>query len=140
MRLLREERKRLCVGWLSHLPRRALLSAVLLRGVCVAVAPSCAVPRCKLSSVLSAGSERVGHSGSVAIAQRFKEATFINKGLLALGKVVGALSDLSIGKRVVHIPYRDSKLTRMLQVATCKTSHILLGVAGFADDSPVFLA
>jgi len=35
----------------------------------------------------------------------------INKGLLALGNVINALSE---GK--AHVPYRDSKLTRMLQV------------------------
>ena len=37
----------------------------------------------------------------------------INKGLLALGNVIGALTEGS-GRK--HIPYRDSKLTRILQV------------------------
>ncbi len=41
----------------------------------------------------------------------------INKGLLALGNVIGALAE---GTARTHIPYRDSKLTRILQVpAAC---------------------
>ena len=58
-----------------------------------------------------AGSERLkrtGASGSV-----LKEGISINRGLLALGNVISALTD-DTGK-VTHIPYRDSKLTRMLQ-------------------------
>ena len=38
----------------------------------------------------------------------------INKGLLALGNVISALSD-ELRKSNAHIPYRDSKLTRLLQ-------------------------
>lgn len=61
-----------------------------------------------------AGSERTKRTK--AEGQRLKEGININKGLLALGNVISALSE---GK--AHIPYRDSKLTRMLQVrdATC---------------------
>jgi len=78
--------------------------------------PDCRSPACHPPP---AGSERVAHSGSVAIAQRFKEATFINRGLLALGNVVVALADLSDGRRVLHVPYRQSKLTRLLQARAC---------------------
>lgn len=42
-----------------------------------------------------------------------KEGISINKGLLALGNVISALTEE--GKKNVHIPYRDSKLTRVLQ-------------------------
>jgi kinesin family protein 3/17 len=56
-----------------------------------------------------AGSERVKRSRSEG--QRFKEAASINKSLSALGNVVSALGD----KRTKHIPFRDSKLTRLLQ-------------------------
>lgn len=40
----------------------------------------------------------------------------INKGLLALGNVISALGDDKKRKEGAHIPYRDSKLTRLLQV------------------------
>lgn len=41
------------------------------------------------------------------------------QGLLCLGNVISALSDEK--KRKAHVPYRDSKLTRMLQVSDCNT-------------------
>lgn len=44
---------------------------------------------------------------------RFEEAKHINKSLSALGNVISALTDK--GKK--HIPYRDSLLTRLLQVS-----------------------
>ncbi|KAF7188487.1 Kinesin heavy chain [Pseudocercospora fuligena] len=56
-----------------------------------------------------AGSEKVGKTG--ASGQTLEEAKKINKSLSALGMVINALSD---GKSN-HIPYRDSKLTRILQ-------------------------
>lgn len=62
----------------------------------------------KLALVDLAGSERLKRTR--AEGQRLKEGININKGLLALGNVISALSE---GK--AHIPYRDSKLTRMLQ-------------------------
>ena len=49
---------------------------------------------------------------SGATGDRLKEATKINLSLSALGNVISALVD---GKSK-HIPYRDSKLTRLLQV------------------------
>ena len=42
-----------------------------------------------------------------------KEGISINKGLLSLGNVISALTDEN--NRVFHVPYRDSKLTRILQ-------------------------
>ncbi|KAI1280416.1 Kinesin-like protein Klp68D [Halotydeus destructor] len=63
----------------------------------------------KLNLVDLAGSERQAKTG--AVGQRQKEAIKINLSLSALGNVISALVD---GKST-HIPYRDSKLTRLLQ-------------------------
>ncbi|XP_023286500.1 kinesin-like protein KIF3B [Seriola lalandi dorsalis] len=63
----------------------------------------------KLNMVDLAGSERQSKTG--AKGKRMKEATKINLSLSALGNVISALAD---GKST-HIPYRDSKLTRLLQ-------------------------
>ncbi|XP_054274997.1 osmotic avoidance abnormal protein 3-like [Macrosteles quadrilineatus] len=73
---------------------------------CLEVSP---IRRGKLSLVDLAGSERQAKTG--ATGDRLKEATKINLSLSALGNVISALVD---GK-AKHIPYRDSKLTRMLQ-------------------------
>ncbi|KPV77850.1 uncharacterized protein RHOBADRAFT_51653 [Rhodotorula graminis WP1] len=56
-----------------------------------------------------AGSEKIAKTG--ATGQTLEEAKKINKSLSALGQVINALTD---GKSA-HIPYRDSKLTRILQ-------------------------
>jgi hypothetical protein len=63
----------------------------------------------KLNMVDLAGSERQSKTG--AEGTRLKEATKINLSLSALGNVISALVD---GKST-HVPYRDSKLTRLLQ-------------------------
>ncbi|KAJ2278587.1 hypothetical protein J3F81_000397 [Coemansia sp. RSA 371] len=63
-----------------------------------------------LNLVDLAGSERVGQTG--AEGQRLKEGAHINKSLLALGTVIARLSEDSDRG---HIPYRDSRLTRILQ-------------------------
>jgi kinesin family protein 5 len=71
-----------------------------------------------------AGSEKVGKTG--ASGQTLEEAKKINKSLSALGMVINALTDgkvcamfismtLSWSLQAKHIPYRDSKLTRILQ-------------------------
>lgn len=62
----------------------------------------------KLNLVDLAGSENVGRSG--AVKGRAREAGNINQSLLTLGRVITALVD-----RHPHVPYRDSKLTRILQ-------------------------
>ncbi|WJX09492.1 Kinesin-like protein KIN-4A, variant 2 [Trifolium repens] len=67
----------------------------------------------KLHLVDLAGSERAKRTGSDGL--RFKEGIHINKGLLALGNVISALGDEKKRKEGVHVPYRDSKLTRLLQ-------------------------
>lgn len=62
----------------------------------------------KLNLVDLAGSENIQRSG--AENKRATEAGLINKSLLTLGRVINALVD-----RSAHIPYRESKLTRLLQ-------------------------
>lgn len=62
----------------------------------------------KLNLVDLAGSENIQRSG--AENKRAAEAGLINKSLLTLGRVINALTD-----RNSHIPYRESKLTRLLQ-------------------------
>lgn len=58
-----------------------------------------------------AGSERAKRTG--ASGATLKEGISINKGLLCLGNVISALTEDS--KKSTHVPYRDSKLTRILQ-------------------------
>ncbi|KAH0681406.1 kinesin-like protein BC2 [Solanum tuberosum] len=67
----------------------------------------------KLHLVDLAGSERAKRTG--ADEMRLREGIHINKGLLALGNVISALGDDKKRKEGTHIPYRDSKLTRLLQ-------------------------
>ncbi|KAG5638375.1 hypothetical protein H0H81_000386 [Sphagnurus paluster] len=62
----------------------------------------------KLNLVDLAGSENIGRSG--AENKRAREAGMINQSLLTLGRVINALVD-----KASHIPYRESKLTRLLQ-------------------------
>ena len=73
----------------------------------------------RLHVVDLAGSERASRTGADGI--RFKESVGINQGLLSLGKVIRALSTLATKQsktdtaKSIHIPYRESKLTRFLQ-------------------------
>jgi kinesin family protein 5 len=64
----------------------------------------------KLCLVDLAGSEMISKTG--AKGQTLEEAKMINKSLSALGNVINALTEKRTG---AHIPYRDSKLTRLLQ-------------------------
>jgi hypothetical protein len=75
----------------------------------------------RLHLVDLAGSERLKKSGSEG--QRLKEALMINRSLSALGTVVVSLN---AGARAAHIPYRDSKLTRMLQDSLGGSSYTTL--------------
>ncbi|KAI5954593.1 CIN8 [Candida jiufengensis] len=61
----------------------------------------------KMNLVDLAGSENIGRSGSVV-----KEAGGINQSLLTLGRVINSLNDKKTSQ---HIPYRESKLTHILQ-------------------------
>ena len=71
------------------------------------------VRRSKFHFVDLAGSERAKRTG--AQGHQLKEGIDINKGLLALGNVISALGD-DTKRGKAFVPYRDSKLTRMLQV------------------------
>ncbi|KAJ6839211.1 kinesin-like protein KIN-7L [Iris pallida] len=76
-----------------------------------------------LNLVDLAGSERIAKTGAGGV--RLKEGKHINKSLMILGNVINKLSES--GRQRAHIPYRDSKLTRILQPAlggNAKTSII----------------
>ncbi|KAL0592615.1 hypothetical protein ABG067_000179 [Albugo candida] len=73
-----------------------------------------------------AGSERV--SKTAASGQRLKEAQNINRSLSALGDVISAL-----GSNSKHVPYRNSKLTFLLQDSLSGNSKVLM----FVNVSPV---
>lgn len=68
-----------------------------------------------------AGSERVGKSG--AEGSRLREAQHINKSLSALGDVIAALRS-----RQGHVPFRNSKLTYLLQDSLSGDSKTLMVV------------
>jgi hypothetical protein len=79
----------------------------------------------KFTFVDLAGSERMKKTG--AEGERAREGIKINEGLLALGNVINALADeerMAKDKRI-HVPYRQSKLTRLLQDALGGNSQTL---------------
>uniref|UniRef100_A0A8B9L8A5 Chromosome-associated kinesin KIF4 n=1 Tax=Astyanax mexicanus TaxID=7994 RepID=A0A8B9L8A5_ASTMX len=76
----------------------------------------------KLHLVDLAGSER--QKKTKAEGDRLKEGISINRGLLSLGNVISALGDES--KKGSFVPYRDSKLTRLLQDSLGGNSHTLM--------------
>eukprot|EP00960_Hanusia_phi_P068517 766865-Hanusia_phi.AAC.1 len=78
----------------------------------------------KLNLVDLAGSERVRLTG--ATGRRLEESKKINQSLSALGNVIAALTD---AKGRQHIPYRDSKLTRILEDSlggNCRTTMMAM--------------
>ncbi|KAI8091428.1 P-loop containing nucleoside triphosphate hydrolase protein [Gilbertella persicaria] len=70
-----------------------------------------------------AGSERLKKTN--AVGERAKEGISINSGLLALGNVISALGDES-KRQQQHVPYRNSKLTRLLQDSLGGNSQTLM--------------
>ncbi|XP_057712895.1 kinesin-like protein KIF28P [Corythoichthys intestinalis] len=71
-----------------------------------------------------AGSERQRSASSEA--DRLKEGTAINLSLTTLGNVISALADMAVGRKVVHVPYRDSVLTKLLQSALGGNSRTVM--------------
>ena len=87
----------------------------------------------KLNMVDLAGSERIAKTG--ATGDRLKEATKINLSLSTLCHVISSLTD----PKATYIPYRDSKLTRLLQdslggnVKTCMIANISPSVSSYEE-------
>ncbi|XP_066439327.1 kinesin-like protein KIF18A isoform X2 [Eleutherodactylus coqui] len=76
----------------------------------------------KMSLIDLAGSERA--SATNAKGARLREGTNINRSLLALGNVINALADPKTKKQ--HIPYRNSKLTRLLKDSLGGNCHTIM--------------
>ena len=69
----------------------------------------------RLNLVDLAGSEQQKASG--AVGERLREASNINKSLSILGRVINSLAQQTRARGALHVPYRDSKLTFLLQVS-----------------------
>ncbi|XP_075693841.1 kinesin-like protein KIF18A isoform X2 [Rhinoderma darwinii] len=76
----------------------------------------------KMSLIDLAGSERASATNSKG--DRLREGTNINRSLLALGNVINALADPKTKKQ--HIPYRNSKLTRLLKDSLGGNCHTIM--------------
>lgn len=77
-----------------------------------------------------AGSERLDRCGTGSDAQRFRETININKSLSCLGEVFMAL-----GHKASHVPFRNSKLTMLLQVSTSSDrTHLMCRIAYLAKE------
>lgn len=75
-----------------------------------------------------AGSERLDRSGSASNKKLLREAQSINKSLSCLGNVIGAIAN-----KAAHVPFRDSKLTQLLENSLAGDSKALM----FCNLSPV---
>ena len=94
----------------SHTIFRMIIESKAIAGV----TDRAGVLQSTLNLVDLAGSERMSKTG--AEGERAKEGAHINKSLMTLGVVINKLSE-GVESKGGHIPYRDSKLTRILQPA-----------------------
>lgn len=78
----------------------------------------------KLSLIDLAGSERASRTGNTGL--RMKEGANINKSLLALGNCINVLYENSRTGQSNHVPFRDSKLTRILKESLTGNSKTLM--------------
>lgn len=79
----------------------------------------------RLSMIDLAGSERAAYTNNKGM--RMIEGANINKSLLALGNCITALADSKTKNKKIYVPYRDSKLTRLLKDSlggNCRTIMI----------------
>ena len=90
------------------------------RSPSTAAAPSFAFKKSRIALVDLAGSERVKKSG--VEGQAMVEAQAINKSLSTLGTVINAMYLQS-----AHVPFRESKLTKILQLSGSQKSMLLVG-------------
>jgi hypothetical protein len=108
----------------TNMNERSSRSHTIL-GVKLVVTNNGVVRRSKINLVDLAGSERYKtHQMAQFSEQRIKELTSINQSLSALGNCISALT----GKAKSHVPYRNSKLTRLLQDSiggNCRTMFIV---------------
>ncbi|XP_028611140.1 kinesin-like protein KIF28P [Grammomys surdaster] len=101
--------------------RSHLLIAIQVKQVFLDIALT---KQSSINMVDLAGSERQRSSGSEG--DRLREGSRVNLSLTSLGNVISALADLAMGKKVLHIPYRDSVLTKLLQSALGGNSRTTL--------------
>jgi len=80
-----------------------------------------------------AGSEKVVSDS----AMRKREGAYINKSLLTLGTIISKLSERKKGEKIGYLPYRDSKLTRILEPSLSGNSKIAI-IATITPASPCF--
>ena len=106
----------------AHSSRSHAIFTVILEQHLDAVDGDAEFRSAKFHFVDLAGSERVKRTGATGV--RLQEGININKGLLALGNVISALGDASA--KAKHVPYRNSKLTRMLQDSLGGNSRTLM--------------
>eukprot|EP00761_Pharyngomonas_kirbyi_P001460 gb/GECH01001464.1/.p1 GENE.gb/GECH01001464.1/~~gb/GECH01001464.1/.p1 ORF type:complete len:807 (+),score=212.10 gb/GECH01001464.1/:1-2421(+) len=102
----------------EHSSRSHCIVSIYVKGINTI---SGTIVRGKLHLVDLAGSERVKNAGITG--NRLKEAQCINKSLSALGNVI-----FSLAQKNGHVPFRDSKLTVLLQDSLGKESKVLMFV------------